>query len=285
MGSGNSQPQQQETAESKPAESTESTSTAKADSTEAPASSQQESAETEQTPNASAPLVVILLGPPGAGKGTHSPFIVEQLGIKCLSTGDMLRGAVEQGTDVGLQCKQIMNEGGLVSDELVLQVVNEATEKLTKGYILDGFPRTEAQDAKLAESLASKNHRVAALIYFNADDKVLEDRITGRWIHGASGRSYHITNAKPKSLVEAGEDAEPSVENMLDDETGEPLKRRKDDNAEALKKRLEAYHNETEPILQRYRDQGVVHEIDCGQSIQEVKEAMVKVVEKLQAVQ
>lgn len=227
------------------------------------------------------PLIVLLFGKPGAGKGTHSPHIVSSLGISALSTGDMLRGAVERGTDVGKECKEIMNAGGLVSDELVMKVVSDATADNPQGYILDGFPRTVEQNNLLQQDLGKKGHTVSAVVYFQVEDSALEKRIVGRWIHSASGRSYHVDNAKPKSLIAAGEGAEPSVENMLDDETGDPLKRRKDDTAEALKERLKQYYAETAPILEFYKEKGLVHEIDCDQTIEQVHSSLDEVVSKI----
>lgn len=229
------------------------------------------------------PLIVLLFGKPGAGKGTNSPYIVDSLGITALSTGDMLRGAVERQTEVGLKCKEVMNAGGLVSDELVMQVVADATASNPQGYILDGFPRTIEQNDMFLQNLEKKGHTVSAVVYFEVQDVALEKRIVGRWIHGASGRSYHVANAKPKSLIAAGEGAEPSVENMLDDETGEPLKRRKDDTAEALQNRLKQYYAETAPILKFYKDKGVVHEIDCDQGIEQVHAKISEAVQKIKA--
>mmetsp|Transcript_36534 Transcript_36534/g.53601 ORF Transcript_36534/g.53601 Transcript_36534/m.53601 type:complete len:278 (+) Transcript_36534:83-916(+) len=228
------------------------------------------------------PLITILFGKPGAGKGTHGPYIADKLEIPTLSTGDMLRAAVANETEVGKKCKEVMNAGHLVPDELVLEVVKEATTHLKRGFILDGFPRTIEQNSMFVEHLSEKGHEISALVHFSVSDEALEHRITGRWIHMSSGRSYHVETAKPKSLVDAGEDADPAEHNMLDDVTGEPLSRRKDDTAEALKKRLESFHAQTAPVLDFYRGRGAVHEIDVNRSISDIRAAMENLVEKLQ---
>lgn len=208
---------------------------------------------------------VILFGPPGSGKGTHAPKIVATLAIPQLSTGDMLRAAVAAGSEVGLQAKSVMESGGLVSDELVLNIIKERIQEpdCKGGFILDGFPRTVVQAEKLSELLASKKEKVTKVIALEVPDEVLTERICGRWIHKASGHSYHAKFAPPKSLKE-GET--PTAENMLDDETSEPLMRRADDTEEALKKRLEGYHGETVPVLAFFGNvPGVVSRVDANQ--------------------
>merc|ERR1719446_1681336 len=193
----------------------------------------------------------MMFGPPGAGKGTHAPKVVARLGTPQLSTGDMLRAAVAAGTPVGLEAKGVMESGGLVSDDLVVNIIKDRIKEpdCSKGFILDGFPRTVAQAQKLDALLAESGEKVKLVIELNVPDAVLTERICGRWIHKASGRSYHAKFQKPKSLAE---DATPSAENMLDDITGEALMQRADDTEEALKKRLEGYHSETVPILAHY---------------------------------
>mmetsp|Transcript_140795 Transcript_140795/g.243235 ORF Transcript_140795/g.243235 Transcript_140795/m.243235 type:complete len:328 (+) Transcript_140795:97-1080(+) len=207
--------------------------------------------------------ILMLFGPPGAGKGTHAPKIVDLLKTPQLSTGDMLREAVAKGTEVGKAAKKIMDEGGLVSDEIVIGIIKDriAQDDCKEGFILDGFPRTTAQAEKLDEELAKTDEKVGSVIELNVPDEILEERICGRWIHKASGRSYHVKFNPPKSLG----DAEPSAETMKDDETGEPLMQRGDDTAEALVKRLKSYHDETEPILERYKD--VAHKVDANQAM------------------
>jgi adenylate kinase len=196
--------------------------------------------------------IIMLFGPPGAGKGTHAPAIVDKLCTPQLSTGDMLREAVAAGTEVGKQAKEVMASGGLVSDEIVIGIIKDRIKAADckKGFILDGFPRTAAQAEALDKVLEETNDKVSSVIEINVEDEILEERICGRWIHKASGRSYHVKFAKPKSL---GDDAEPTADNMKDDETGEALTQRPDDTKDALPKRLKAYHDETEPILERYK--------------------------------
>merc|ERR1719238_401942 len=212
--------------------------------------------------------VMILFGPPGAGKGSQAPKIVETLNIPQLSTGDMLRAAVAAGTEVGLQAKDVMASGGLVSDELVVSIIRERITEADcgGGFILDGFPRTVEQAKMLDEMLAASGDKVSLVLALEVPDEVLTERICGRWVHKASGRSYHIKFAPPKSLG----DAEPSVETMLDDETGEALMQRADDTEEALTKRLQGYHDQTVPILDHYEPAGVVSKVDANVKPDEV---------------
>merc|ERR1719352_2081393 len=195
--------------------------------------------------------ILILFGPPGAGKGSQAPRIVETLDIPQLSTGDMLRAAVAAGTEVGKQAKDVMASGGLVSDELVVSIIKDRIkdEDCTGGFILDGFPRTVEQAKMLDAMLEGSGDSVSLVLALEVPDEVLTERICGRWVHKASGRSYHVKFAPPKSLG----DQTPSVETMLDDETGEALMQRADDTEEALVKRLEGYHAQTVPILEHYK--------------------------------
>jgi len=210
--------------------------------------------------------IVLLFGPPGAGKGTHAPLIVETLGLPQLSTGDMLRAAVGAGTDVGKRAEAVMKAGGLVSDDIVIGIIKDRiTEKDCRhGFILDGFPRTLAQTRALDKMLVEEGASVTSVIDFSIPDKVLEERITGRWIHKSSGRSYHAKFAPPKSM-----DASkgPLPENMKDDETDEPLIQRPDDTSQALGKRLRGYHKETVPILKHYIPNGVVKTVNANQKM------------------
>lgn len=209
--------------------------------------------------------IMILFGPPGAGKGTHGPKISTMLCIPQLSTGDMLRAAVDAGTPVGKEAASVMKAGGLVSDELVVNIIKDRiTEKDCRGgFILDGFPRTLPQAKKLDALIAQSGEKVTSVIAFSVPDGVLEERICGRWIHKPSGRSYHVKFVKPKSLKD-GE--APSAQNMLDDLTGEPLIQRPDDTPEALTKRLKGYHEETMPVLLHYDSS----QVDANQQPQEV---------------
>ena len=210
--------------------------------------------------------VMILFGPPGAGKGSQAPKIVETMGIPQLSTGDMLRAAVAAGTEMGVKAESVMESGGLVTDDIVVAIISDRIRErdCRRGFILDGFPRTVEQAKMLDEMLAEKNERVKHVVALNVPDDVLTERICGRWIHKASGRSYHVKFARPRSLADG---AEPSEETMLDDETGEPLMQRADDTATALMKRLEGYHKMTVPILEHYEPAGVVEPVNGNQAI------------------
>merc|ERR1740117_1159602 len=213
--------------------------------------------------------IMILFGPPGAGKGTHGPKIEDLLGIPALSTGDMLRAAVSAGTEVGKQAKAVMNAGGLVSDEIVVGIIRDRIKEsdCRFGFILDGFPRTLAQTQALDKMLAEEGACVTKVIELEVPDSVLEERITGRWIHKASGRSYHTKFAPPKSMKVGPDEKTPIADTMKDDKTGEPLMQRSDDTASALKKRLAGYHNETVPILKHYQPNGVVKAVNANQGM------------------
>merc|ERR1719204_2108900 len=195
---------------------------------------------------------IILIGPPGAGKGTHAPKLVETYGVPHLSTGDMLRAAVAAGTELGQKAKGLMDAGKLVDDDLVNGIVSEALsgEKCKKGFILDGYPRTVPQAKFLDESLAKNNRRITHVVQLIVPDEELKVRILGRLIHKPSGRSYHVKFNPPK-------------EEMKDDVTGEPLIRRGDDNAESLTKRLEAFDAQTAPVVEHYKAQGCVSALDA----------------------
>lgn len=212
--------------------------------------------------------IMILFGPPGAGKGTHGPKIEDLLNIPQLSTGDMLRAAVAAGTEVGKKASAIMKAGGLVSDEIVIGIIRDRIkeEDCKFGFILDGFPRTLGQAKALDKMLAEEGACVTKVIELEVPDSVLEERITGRWIHKKSGRSYHIKYAPPKSM-KLDKDGQPIAASMKDDETGEPLMQRPDDTASALKKRLQSYHGETVPILDHYRPGGVVRQVNANQGM------------------
>jgi len=212
--------------------------------------------------------IMILFGPPGAGKGTHGPKIEDLLGIPALSTGDMLRAAVSAGTEVGKKAKAVMDAGGLVSDDIVVGIIRDRIKEddCKFGFILDGFPRTLAQTKALDKMLSEEGAAVTKVIELEVPDSVLEERITGRWIHKKSGRSYHVKYAPPKSMKKDASGA-PIPESMTDDATGEPLMQRKDDTAKALTKRLAGYHGETVPILKHYQPNGIVKGVNANQGM------------------
>lgn len=211
--------------------------------------------------------ITILFGPPGGGKGTVAPNMEKLLNIPQLSTGDMLRAAVAQKTEIGLKAQEVMKAGGLVSDEIVIGIIRDRIqeEDCKLGFILDGFPRTLSQAKALDKLLTEEGARVTKVIALTVPDEVLEERICGRWIHKTSGRSYHVKFAPPKSM-ETDENGKPIPESMKDDETGEHLMQRPDDTPESLVKRLEGYYSETLPILDHYEPYGIVKRVDANQS-------------------
>jgi len=212
--------------------------------------------------------IMILFGAPGAGKGTQGAMMVDELGIPQLSTGDMLREAVAKGTEVGKRAKAAMESGALVTDEIVIGIIEGRIqeEDCASGFILDGFPRTAVQAEALDKMLAKHGEAVSNVLAFEVDPKLLEERICGRWMDKKSGRSYHTTFKPPKSM-KMGPDGKPDPASMKDDITGDALYQRADDNPAALKKRLDAYAKDTYPVLDRYAPKGFVRTIDGGRKI------------------
>ena len=182
---------------------------------------------------------IILLGPPGAGKGTQAQFICQQFGIPQISTGDMLRAAVAAGTPLGQQAKAIMESGGLVSDDIIVGLVKERIQEADceNGCLFDGFPRTIPQAQAMVDEGISIDHVLEIAV---ADEEIIQ-RLSGRRVHPGSGRVYHVVFNPPK---EAG----------LDDETGEALIQREDDQEETVRNRLEVYHDQTQPLVNFYRE-------------------------------
>lgn len=215
--------------------------------------------------------IMIVFGAPGAGKGTQGEKIVELLGIPQLSTGDMLREAVAQGTAVGKRAKAVMESGGLVSDDILIAMIEERIQlpDCAQGFILDGMPRTMVQAKAVDEMLAKTGESVSLVMAFDVNPKVLEERICGRWMHKASGRSFHVKFRPPKSM-KLDAQGKPIAATMKDDETGEPLYQRADDTAEALKKRLDGYNSQTVPILDMYKPRGIVKVVDGGAPMSKV---------------
>lgn len=180
---------------------------------------------------------LILLGPPGAGKGTQAAFITQHFGIPQISTGDMLRAAVKAGTPLGIEAKKVMDAGGLVSDDLIIGLVKDRLKQpdCAKGYLFDGFPRTIPQADALKNANVALDHVVEIVV--PEDDIIV--RMSGRRVHTASGRSYHVKFNPPKTPEK-------------DDVTGEPLVQRDDDKEETVRHRLEVYRNQTRPLVDYY---------------------------------
>ncbi len=195
---------------------------------------------------------VILLGPPGAGKGTQAKRLEAREGLAQLSTGDMLRAAVAAGTEVGRKAKAIMESGGLVPDEVVIGIIGERLDKpdAAKGFILDGFPRNPAQAKALDELLARKGTKIDRVIELKVDEDALVDRISGRFTCAKCGEGYHDRYKQPK---QAG---------VCDVCGGTEFLRRADDNAETVRSRLGVYREQTAPILPYYREKGILVEVD-----------------------
>jgi adenylate kinase len=203
---------------------------------------------------------LILLGPPGAGKGTQAQHLQHERGLVQLSTGDMLRAAAASGSDVGEKAKALMDAGKLVPDDVVVRIIEDRIqeEDCNGGFILDGFPRTTAQAEALDRMLAHNGMRLDLVIEMQVDDAVLVERITGRYSCAKCGAGYHDVFQKPK------------VEGVCDRCGSTEFVRRADDSVETVKQRLAAYHKQTEPIIPYYRQKGVLKGVDGMAPIEEV---------------
>jgi adenylate kinase len=216
-------------------------------------------------------MILILLGPPGAGKGTQAQELAKRRGLVQLSTGDMLRAAVAAGTEVGKTARSIMESGGLVPDAVVIHIVAERLDQpdCKAGVILDGFPRTLAQASALDDVLKKKSLRLDAVIELKVDDKVLIDRIAGRFSCAKCGAAYHDT-FKPTE-----------VKGVCDVCQSRELIRRKDDNAETVRDRLMVYYRDTSPLIGYYYAKGNLHTVDGMAGIGEVAQAIDRLLDGL----
>ena len=217
--------------------------------------------------------VLILLGPPGAGKGTQARMLEEKFGLVQLSTGDLLRAAVAAGTEAGKAAKAVMEAGDLVSDEIVIAILRDrlADEDCAKGVILDGFPRTTVQAEALDTLLETTGQKISAAISLEVEDAAMVTRISGRFTCGSCGEGYHDT-FKPTS-----------AEGVCDKCGGTDMKRRADDNAETVASRLEAYHAQTAPLIAYYDGKSALQRIDAMGDISAIAESLSAIVEKATA--
>ena len=182
---------------------------------------------------------LILLGAPGAGKGTQATFICERFGVPQISTGDMLRAAVKAGSELGLKAKKVMDAGGLVSDDLIIGLVKDriSQEDCKNGFLFDGFPRTIPQ----AEAMVSAGVEIDHVVEIAVEDDEIVSRLSGRRVHPGSGRVYHVEFNRP-------------TQDGLDDVTGDPLVQRDDDTEETVRKRLQIYQEQTSPLIDFYQN-------------------------------
>lgn len=207
---------------------------------------------------------IILLGPPGAGKGTQAQFICQQFAIPQISTGDMLRAAVAAGSDLGLQAKSIMDAGGLVSDDIIIALVKErlTNSDCANGCLFDGFPRTIVQ----AQAMIDERITIDYVLEIVISDEEIIKRLSGRRVHPGSGRVYHI-------------DYNPPLQSGLDNETGEPLMQRDDDLEATVRNRLGVYHEQTRPLVDFYRNVEEIsyHQLDGVGAVDEVTRSILSV--------
>jgi adenylate kinase len=203
---------------------------------------------------------IILLGPPGSGKGTQAGFLLNDFCYCQISTGDLLREAVAKKTPAGVKAKEAMDKGALVSDQIVNEILTDAirSPQCERGIIFDGYPRNSEQALNLDNLLSSENRKLDSVIELTINEDLLVERVEGRRVHTGSGRTYHVKFNPPK--IEG-----------VDDVTGEPLIHRNDDKREVLKSRLEVYNNKTKPISEYYSQKGILHSIDAMKRLDEVR--------------
>jgi len=219
------------------------------------------------------PAVLILLGPPGAGKGTQARMLEEAFGLVQLSTGDLLRAAVAAGSPAGMRAKAVMEAGQLVSDQIVLDILKDrmAAPDVARGVILDGFPRTGAQAEALDALLAADGKKVTAAVSLEVDDEAMVGRVSGRFTCAACGEGYH------------DEFKTPAIAGTCDKCGGTDFKRRADDTAETVRERLKAYHAQTAPLITHYEKMGVLKRINAMGNIADIRSTLQKIVQSVTA--
>ncbi|WP_294230029.1 adenylate kinase [uncultured Shimia sp.] len=224
------------------------------------------------TVKTSAP-VLILLGPPGAGKGTQARMLENQFGLVQLSTGDLLRAAVAAGTEAGLAARAVMDAGDLVSDEIVIAILRDRLKDAdcAKGVILDGFPRTGAQAEALDALLTDSGQRIDAAISLEVEDTAMVSRISGRYTCGDCGEGYHDSFKQP------------AKDGVCDQCGSADFKRRADDNAETVASRLEAYHAQTAPLIAYYDSKGALKKVDAMGAIDAIAKELSAIVSETTA--
>ena len=203
-------------------------------------------------------MILVFLGPPGAGKGTQAKLLSQRMGFLHLSTGDLLREAVKNQTPLGKKAKEYMDRGELVPDELIVQLIEETMPK-DGNVILDGFPRTVNQALALEEMLKGKGEKISKVLFFDVPDEVIIDRLSGRRVCSKCGAVYHVKYNPPK------------IEGLCD-LCGGSLVQRDDDREEVVKKRLEVYRKQTQPLIEFYQERGIIYKLDAGKGVEELFE-------------
>ena len=213
---------------------------------------------------------VILLGAPGAGKGTQADILQQRLGLAHISSGDLFRENISKQTPLGKLAKSYMDKGELVPDDVTVQMVLEriARPDCARGVVFDGFPRTEAQAQALSAALMKAGKQVNGAVLVNVRDQVLIERLSARWICPADGTVYNMLSNPPRV-------------NGRCDKDGSALEQRNDDKPETVRRRLDVYHTQTKPLIDYYRAEGLLHEVDGEREIDRVQADLVKIVEKL----
>jgi len=203
-------------------------------------------------------VILVFLGPPGAGKGTQAKLLSQRMGFLHISTGDLLREAVKNQTPLGKKAKEYMDRGELVPDELIVQLIEETMPK-DGNVILDGFPRTVNQALALEEMLRVKGEKISKVLFFDVPDEVIIDRLSGRRVCSKCGAVYHVKYNPPK------------VEGVCD-LCGGTLVQRDDDKEEVVRKRLEVYRKQTQPLIEFYQEKGIIYKLDAGKGVEELFE-------------